>query len=81
MKTYFNSAFTNGLKENKNFRKMFKVTDYAALSKSVHGSPVNWCLYQSRRSKVNEVRFLLAEFNTKIKNKKKQWPIVYIEGP
>ena len=31
VKTYFNSAFTNDLKENKIFRKMFKVTDYAAL--------------------------------------------------
>ena len=32
VKTYLNSTFTNDLKENKKFRKISKVTDYAALS-------------------------------------------------
>ena len=32
VKTYFNSALTNDLKRKYFFRKMFKVTNYAALS-------------------------------------------------
>ena len=31
VKTYLNSIFTNDLKRKENFRKMFKVTEYAAL--------------------------------------------------
>ena len=31
VKTYLNSIFTHDLKEKKIFRKMFKVTEYAAL--------------------------------------------------
>ena len=33
VKTYLNSIFTNGLKRKKIFRKMFKVTEYAALKR------------------------------------------------
>ena len=32
VKTYLNSTFTNDLKRKENFRKMFIVTEYAALT-------------------------------------------------